>query len=89
MVRYKICFNCNYTGSSKISPRDNTTKICSLCAEFEAVSEFLSQNIQKPAEPVLQTIYRLLAPSLRASQLTGDDPSPRRRQNHRRRPRFR
>jgi hypothetical protein len=63
MVRYKICFYCNreYTGPSYKSRKDNTTKICSLCAEFEAVSEFLIQNIQKPTEPVLATLYRLLA----------------------------
>jgi hypothetical protein len=63
MRRYKICFYCNgeYTGSSKISRRDNTTKICSLCAEFEAVTEFLIQNFQKPTEPVLETIFWLFA----------------------------
>jgi hypothetical protein len=66
MVGYKICFNCNgeYTGSSKLSRRDNTTKICSLCAEFEALSEFLIQklkNRQNRTEPVLRTLYRLLA----------------------------
>jgi hypothetical protein len=63
MVRYKICFYCNreYTGLSRKSRKDNAATICALCAEFEAVSEFLSQKIQKPTEPVLETLYRLLA----------------------------
>lgn len=63
MVRYKVCFNCNgeFTDLFKISRRDNTTKICTVCAEFEAVSEFLIQNIQKPTEPVLASLYPLLA----------------------------
>jgi hypothetical protein len=63
MVKYTICCYCNseFTGPSHTSTRDNTTKICAVCAEFEAVSEFLIQNIQKSTEPVLQTIYRLLA----------------------------
>jgi hypothetical protein len=63
MRRYKICYFCNreYTGSSRKSRKDNASKICAICAEFEAVSEFLMQNIQKPTEPVLTTLYRLLA----------------------------
>jgi hypothetical protein len=63
MVRYKICFYCNreYTGLSRKSRKDNATEICALCAEFEAVSEFLIHKLQKPAEPLLQTLYRALS----------------------------
>jgi hypothetical protein len=63
MSRYKVCFYCNseYAGASKISRRDNKTEICSVCAEFEAVSEFLIQTFQKPTEPILWTLHRLLS----------------------------
>jgi hypothetical protein len=56
-------FYCNreYIGPSRKSHKDNATKICVICAEFEAASEFLIQHIQKPTEPVLQTLYQLLA----------------------------
>jgi hypothetical protein len=63
MVRYLVCSYCNgeYTGASKTSRRDNKTQICALCAEFEAVSEFVVHSFQKPTEPVLKTLYGLLA----------------------------
>jgi hypothetical protein len=63
MVRYKVCFDCNgeYTGPSRKSRKDNATTICAVCAEFEAVSEFLIQTIQKQTEPVLETFYRHFA----------------------------
>jgi hypothetical protein len=63
MVRYAVCFYCNreYTGPAKISTRDNTTKICSQCAELEGLHDFLIQNIQQSTEAVLQTLYQLLA----------------------------
>jgi hypothetical protein len=62
MVRYTICFYCNreYTGASKRSRRDTKTQICAICAEFEAVSEFLIRTVQKPAEPLLETLYQQL-----------------------------
>lgn len=63
MVKYTVCAYCNaeYTGASKVSRRDNKTEICAVCAEFEATSEFLTQKLQKPTEPVLLIVYRLLS----------------------------
>jgi hypothetical protein len=62
MVKYTVCSYCNseYTGASKRSRRDNKTQICAICAEFEAVSEFLIHKLQKPAEPLLETLYQQL-----------------------------
>ena len=63
MIRYIVCFYCSkeYTRPAKISTRDNTTKICSQCAELEELHDFLIQNIQQPTEAVLETFYQLLS----------------------------
>jgi hypothetical protein len=55
IVRYEICSYCNseYTGSSKISRRDNKTTICAVCSEFEALHKFAIQTVRKPTEPLL------------------------------------
>ena len=63
MVRYKVCSYCNaeYTGASKVSRRDNKTEICSVCAEIEAVHDFLIQHIQQPTEALVQTFFLFAA----------------------------
>jgi hypothetical protein len=63
MVRFKICSYCNaeYAGEGKISRRDNKTEICAVCAEFEAFREIFIQNVQRPTETALQTLYQILS----------------------------
>jgi hypothetical protein len=63
MVRYTVCFYCNgeYAGPAKVSTRDNTTKICSQCAEFEALRELIIKNLQQPTGAAFESFYQLLS----------------------------